>query len=155
MPIKRINNKGIGLVEVILSLGIAVIVITSLVSLAVFTLRASQQSRYLLEGSKLASEEIELVRTLKDKSTSWSDFQSKISGCIGSGQRCHINSTGTNTSNVHETIDGFMDRYFYVVPVVGSNDQIYTITAVVEWRFGAGADKRTVIVSEVSNWRNR
>lgn len=153
MSIRRLNNRGIGLIEVILSLGIAVVVITALVSLAVFTLRASQQSRYLLEGSKLASEEIELVRTLKDKSTTWSDFQSEISGCIGTAQRCHINSNGTNASNGAETIDSFMDRYFYAVQ--GATDQIYTITAIVEWRFGTGADKKTIIVSEVSNWRNK
>jgi len=151
MSIKRISNNGIGLVEVILSLGIAVIVITSLVSLAVFTLRASQQSRYLLEGSKLASEEIELVRTLKDKSTTWAIFRNAISGCSAANP-CFINSGGTNKVNGKEGID-FMDRYFYVAQ--GATDQIYTITAVVEWRFGAGSPKRTVIVSEVSNWRNR
>lgn len=151
MPIAKINNKGIGLVEVILSLGIAVIVITSLVSLAVFTLRASQQSRYLLEGSKLASEEIELVRTFKDKSSTWIEFRSAIGSCSSSAP-CHINSGGTGKNNGAEHID-FMDRYFYAVQ--GSSDQIYTITAVVEWRFGAGANKKTVIVSEVSNWRNK
>lgn len=151
MPIAKLNNKGIGLVEVILSLGIAVIVITSLVSLAVFTLRASQQSRYLLEGSKLASEEIELVRTFKDKSTTWNAFSTAISGCTIANP-CYINSGGTGKVNGKEGID-FMDRYFYATQ--GASDQIYTITAVVEWRFGAGADKRTVIVSEVSNWRNR
>ncbi|MEN9389802.1 MAG: hypothetical protein RLY61_886 [Candidatus Parcubacteria bacterium] len=147
----RINSKGIGLVEVILSLGIAVIVITSLVSLAVFTLRASQQSRYLLEGSKLASEEIELVRTFKDNSTTWSAFRTAINGCTSSSP-CYINSGGTGRTGGKEGID-FMDRYFYAAQ--GASDQIYTITAVVEWRFGAGADKKTVIVSEVSNWRNK
>jgi Tfp pilus assembly protein PilV len=151
MPIKKLTNKGIGLVEVILSLGIAVIVITSLVSLAVFTLRSSQQSRYLLEGSKLASEEIELVRTFKDKSNTWSDFRTAINGCTIASP-CYINSGGTGKVNGKEGID-FMDRYFYAVQ--GATDQIYTITAVVEWRFGAGANKKTVIVSEVSNWRNK
>ncbi len=142
------NNKGIGLIEVILSLGIAIVVITSLVSLAVFTLRASQQSKFLLESSKLAAEEIELVRAYKD-SVPWATFITSMSSCAAA---CHIDDSGTplTVASGDETIDGFMDRSFAAVQA--GSDQIYTITSTITWTFGV-TTKTTVLVSQVSNWK--
>lgn len=87
--IKKIlnNQKGIGLIEVIAALGIATIVITALVSMAIFTLRSSLESKLLLESTKQANVEIELIRALRDKSAFWDDpdgldgFWDEISTC--------------------------------------------------------------------------
>ncbi len=145
---KKLTNKGIGLIEVILSLGIAIVVITSLVSLAVFTLRASQQSKFLLESSKLAAEEIELVRAYKD-SVPWATFIASMTACSSA---CHIDDSGTplTVSSGDETIDGFMDRSFSAAQA--GSDQIYTITSTISWTFGT-TTKTTVLVSQVSNWK--
>lgn len=60
------NQEGIGLVETIVALGLGVVVLTALVSLSVFTLRTSTRGKLMLEGSKRANEQLELVRAYRD-----------------------------------------------------------------------------------------
>ncbi len=81
------SDEGLGLVEVILSLGVAIIVIVALVSLAVFTLRTASSSSRMLLGTRLANQEIETIRAVRDTyladpDLSWSDFYDLISGCV-------------------------------------------------------------------------
>ena len=81
------DKRGIGLIEVIAALAIAVIVITALVSMAIFTLRSSLESKLLLESTKQANVELELIRALRDSYPYWDDpadiegFWDDISAC--------------------------------------------------------------------------
>lgn len=71
------DQNGIGLVEVIFSLGIALVILTSLVSLAVFTLRTSVQNKLLIKASSIATQELELVRAYRD-GTDWVTFRNSV-----------------------------------------------------------------------------
>lgn len=145
----RKNNNGIGLVETILALGIAVVVITALVSLAVYTLRSSQQSKYLLEGSKLATEHVELLRLYKD-SAGWSTFTSDVGACTGA---THCSTDGTSVINTPDTItlsnSASVQRYFTVTTPATN---VIRVTSIVEWQVGPDI-KKTTIITDITNWR--
>ena len=80
-------QKGFALVEVIAALGVSALVITALISLSISTLRTSLDSELLLEGTKIANREVELVRAYRDgyesedTPRSWENFISAIQNC--------------------------------------------------------------------------
>jgi Tfp pilus assembly protein PilV len=142
------KSKGIGLVETILALGIAVVVITALVSLAVYTLRSSQQSKYLLEGSKLAAEHVELLRIYKDSGINWTDFVNAVSGCT---TPCSTDGSAvaSNPATITLSNSATVQRYFTVdTSVVG----VVRVTSVVEWPVGP-VTKKTTVITDITNWR--
>ncbi len=156
-----------GLVEVIASLGIAIVVITSLVSLALFTLRSSLQSKLLLQGTKLANEELELVRAYRD-STSWTLFDAAMLNCTASN--CYIDSSitplgGTEVFNPGLTTQ--ITRYFKASdptlncsgsPLVcaggpvNASSTIIRISVEVFWTVGS-TTKYAHVYTDLSNWR--
>lgn len=97
------NERGLGLVETIAALGIAILVITSLVSLSVFTLRASSKSKLLLQGSKAATQQLELIRAFRDGSPNWESFIQELidNSCTASSSsstytaRCYMSLNPT------------------------------------------------------------
>ena len=159
MP-KLFNNpgqKGIALVEVIVALGISLMVITSLVSLSIFTLRTSTQSKLLLEGTKTANSEMELIRAYRDTSVSWEAFVNDTKAC----------NTGCSIDRTNQTIDyasavqnaGTLEeitRVFYVTTPAGgellNDDQVARITVTISWRVGAQT-KSTSVYTDLTNWR--
>ncbi|MFA6981671.1 MAG: hypothetical protein WC243_01440 [Patescibacteria group bacterium] len=83
------DQEGIGLVEVIFSLGIAVVILTSLVALSVFTLRTSTQNKLLIKGSSLATQQLELARAYRDTRDTWFDFVTGMALC-DEGVSCYV-----------------------------------------------------------------
>ncbi len=72
--IKKINNqKGIGLVETLIAISLAVVVVTSLISLAVYALRNSRQASYTAQATQIAQNQLELLRAYRDSHT-WAQF---------------------------------------------------------------------------------
>lgn len=160
MPTVKINEKGIGLVETVLALGVAVAVITSLVSLTIYTLRSSQQSKYMLQATKLANEELERVRAKRD-SGSWTDFMRSIdttSNC--ESNPCSISPTYQVSQSVEQIrIEGLtqtISRSFIVDdPVDGSvsgDETMVRVTVTVGWPMG-GTTKYVYTSTDLSNWR--
>ncbi|HLB51965.1 hypothetical protein A3F07_03275 [candidate division WWE3 bacterium RIFCSPHIGHO2_12_FULL_38_15] len=162
--LKNINyEKGIGLVEVILALGISIVVITSLVSLSVFTLRNSLQSKLLLRGSKLANEELERVRAYRDNSPTWAQFVGGLltANCTTS---CYLTSALTPASGEEQTNPNFATRpaenlYRSItisdpvnLDVVTTTDNVIRISVTARWEIG-GVIKRTNVYTDLSNWR--
>lgn len=159
-PIKT-NQKGIGLVEVIAALGIATVVIVSLASLSIFTLRANLQSKLLLQGSKLAEQELELVRALRDSTPSWKNdvdgFLDKMALCVRLNSNatnvCHmtdltvVSGEGIAGSGLEQITTGFYLTY----PESGNTDLV-RVNVAVKWNIG-GSDKYAHIYSDLSNWR--
>ena len=162
----RERQEGIALVEVIGALGIAVVVITALVSLSISTLRTSLNSKLLQESSDIANREVELVRAYRD-SASWSDFINGVDGCVG-GNECHMKSDLTvaagrcaqdsvSDSNCSSTSIEAVTRYFTASDAstggnVSSTTTVVRITVSVLWTVGT-ENKSTYIYTDLTNWR--
>lgn len=147
---------GIGLVEVIAAVGVAVIVITSLVSLAIFTLRSSLQSTLYLEGSKIATKQLELVRALRDQSTSWGGFISSVALC--SSSPCYMNDNVTVSSGTGTSGNGLSAVSFSFsatnstggTPIV--TDNTVRVRANATWIVGTRT-VNTNVYTDLTNWR--
>ena len=157
--IKR-NEKGIALVEVIAALGIAVVVITALVSLSIFTLRSSLRSKLLLEGTKVANREIELTRALRD-STTWASFITFVQACtIANPCSMSISPLGVTSGSTTENPDTTeaITRQFTATAtdmgdLTGSEDTV-RISVSVTW--GIGSDvKAAYLYTDLTNWRGK
>jgi Tfp pilus assembly protein PilV len=158
----KLNKKGLGLVETILALGIAIIVITALVSLSLFTLRSSQQSKYLLEGSKYANEGLEIVRAFRE-STTWSDFHNKLLACDEAAAQCHIAISGGNFSVVTNAEDlgepaVSLVRFIRVTNLSNgvltnpTTDNVVKVSVTVRWQIGTQL-RYAHTYTHISNWQ--
>ena len=163
----KMNEKGIGIVEVIAALGISVIVLTALVALSLFTLRSSLHSKLLLEGTKLANREVELVRAHRDAVTEWENgtngFLDDVLPCVDVANACHMNfaaglgvdQTGADTAGSGaETIT----RYFIATRTDGSplqaGDEEVRIAVVISWVVGEDT-KYSRVYTDLTNWANK
>ena len=152
------NQKGIGLVEVIAALGVAIVVITALVSLAIFTLRSSLQSKLLLEATKQANRELELVRAYRDISGNWATFRSAIDDCYALSH-CSMTLDGA-TVQLQENVSGSgletITRYFVASNIDGSQlsgtEEEVRIAVTVYWNVG-GEIQETHVYTDLTNWR--
>ena len=160
MSIKKINQKGIGLIETLLALGVSIIIVTAMVSLAIFTVRASLQNKLLLTGTQLANQEIELVRAFRD-STSWEEFIDELDGTTGincfTGD-CYMTNTGVLVVNAGEQlINGGtveeISKKFRLTDINGDQTLI-RVAVTVGWQIGADA-KYAHNYTELSGWRSQ
>ena len=160
MPIRRLNQKGIGLIETLLALGVAIIIITSMVSLAIFTVRASLQNKLLLSGTQLANQEIELVRAFRDSNT-WEDFIDELDGTNGlncfTGD-CHMTNTGILSVNAGEQIlnGGTVEeiKKKFMLTDINGDQTLIRIAVTVSWQIGTDV-KYAHNYTELSDWRSQ
>ena len=75
---KRLNNKGQSLVEVVVSLGMIGMTVTALMSLVVGTKLLLKQSQITTKATALAQEGIEVVRHQRDIGCSFSNIKTNI-----------------------------------------------------------------------------
>lgn len=160
--LKLNNQNGIGLIEVMAAFSISVVVITSLVSLALYTVRSSLNSKLLLEGTKIASREIERVRGYRDASATWDAFIAGVSTgadctcasapCI---KKCYmatpalVPTLGLTTETVDNQV---MTRYFNVITDAYNPANIVRINVFVSWSIG-GQTKGTQVYTDLTNWQ--
>ena len=152
------SERGIALVEVIAAMGVAIMVITALVSLSISTLRTSLNSKLLLEGSEVANREIERVRAYRDNN-SWADFIEAVRGCTADTP-CSMNSdiSVTSSSTTEGTGSEVLTRSFTATKVdetalsTDPLDQIVRISVSVTWKIG-DQDKEAHIYTDLTNWR--
>lgn len=165
--LKSINEEqGIGLVEVIAALGLSIIILTALISLSLFTVRSSLQSKLMLEGTKLANRELELVRALRDNSTAWENgsngFLNQIAPCVA-GNPCHMDSaslTAVAGSRIISPGAPEETEIFFIAydPVDSSDlqltDEEVRIAVTVRWTI-AGEYKYARLYTDLTNWANK
>lgn len=156
--IKTFNQKGIGLIETILAIGISIIIVTSMVSLSLFTLRSSLQNKLLLSGTQLANQEIELVRAYRDSYT-WDLF---IDAVGPTGSNCFVSncymSSGSGTISVssgQQTIGSgteTLTKSFRLTDMSGGSYSLVRVTVTVSWTIGTDV-KYAHNYTELSDWR--
>lgn len=152
------NRRGIALVEVIAALGISVVVITSLVSLSLYSLRSSLQSKLQLQGTQLAKREMELLRAYRERSdSSWQIFINSIRGCYGNSPCCINTQTLTVQSGTCSEGTGaeVINRYFTISKISGGQaeetDDMVRATVTASWTIG-GEPKNTYLYTDFTNW---
>lgn len=161
--ILNLNNRGMGLIEVIAALGIATMVVTSLVSLSIFSLRSSLKSKLLLESSKVANRELELIRSYRDRNA-WADFLTSMQACVPTSvpgnpkfPTCNMDLNG---SVINAGIDPTNDLQDLAIDQVGRGfyaerqDDLIKITVVAYWKEG-NTIKNTTLRTDLTNWQQR
>ena len=165
-------QKGFALVEVIAAIGVSALVITALISLSMSTLRTSLNSKLLLEGTKIANRQIELVRAYRDgykdadTPRSWQEFISDLHDCEvfngGESFSCYMNENGLVEHGVGEKGNGAekISYQFIMTDTDGTqiepmeNPSIVRISVSVTWMVG-DQQKGSYIYTDLSNWRGR
>ncbi len=155
--LKLSNEHGIGLIETLLALGISIIIVTSMVSLAIFTLRASLENKLLLSGTQVSNQEIELVRAYRD-SRAWATFVADVSSpgidCFGAD--CHMDSSGalgveSGVFVINEGSNEEITKSFRLSDINGDMSLI-RVTVTVSWTVGSNT-KYAHSYTELSDWR--
>ncbi len=162
MYINKLNQKGIGLVETLLALGVAVIIITSMVSLSIFTLRASLQNKLQITGTQLASQEIELVRALRDSMGTWEQFTDEVDGTTGPdcfANDCHMANAATPTvysgkGILNEDTAEEIIKSFRITDQSSGNKTLLRVNVSITWKVGTD-EKAAHTYTELSDWRDR
>jgi Tfp pilus assembly protein PilV len=160
LEIIEVNQRGIGLVETMLALGIGLIIITSMVSLSIFTLRASLQNKLAFNGTQSVNQQVELVRAYRDSLDTWGEFVQSLDGTLGLNcftSDCHMNESGVLTvlSGQLVSFSGTpeeMRKSFRVSDQSGGAKTLLRISATASWRVGA-ATKYANNYTELSDWR--
>lgn len=154
----KVSQSGIGLVETMIAIGIAIIVITSLVSLSLFTLRSSLQSKLNLQGTKIANQQLELVRAFRD-TQGWDQFISTMQVRNCSSSNCNINtslSVSSGTGKINPGTAEEIEYYFRMTDpedgFVAWNEKLLRVSVTVHWTVGSD-DKYTYNYTDVSDWR--
>ena len=173
---KGLSKKGISLIEVIVALGITTIVITALLSMTIYSMRASQQTRLMLEATKDSNSMMETIRAFRDTGdVSWSDFitctTTSATGCsqCQGNNTCTIavknDNTGYNVSAISVPADASISAtadpyvYFSVTDPISNatpttSSTVVRITVTAKWRVGSSV-KQTQIYTDLTNWRGK
>lgn len=74
MKILKFNNKGQGIIEVVVAIAVIVVGLVSIISLVVFNLNVQNYNHDMLIASNLAREGIEVIRSVRDNNWLSSDI---------------------------------------------------------------------------------
>lgn len=154
------QNKGVGLIEILVAIAIIGLILTSLAGLGNFILKINQQNKQSVIAAFLAQEAIEAIRAIKEEN--WN-----LIANLTDSNPYHPIKAGSPLKWVltagAETING-LTRQITVSPVYrDTNDNIITsggildpetkkITAVVSWNDN-GRNYQTPIVYYLTNWQ--
>lgn len=141
--LKRTNNHGQSLIEVVVIIGVVILLVTGLVVGTTVALRTSRLGRMRSAANKYAQQAMELARNLRDQG--WIGFQ-EMSGlyCLGEdnvfptspSDSCTVNMEGVYTRSV----------------VFVWNDPRMRVTATVSWNEGSSAHQ-SQLVTYFTRWR--
>lgn len=125
--------------EVLLAMGIVVLVLVSLSSAAIVSLKNSSFSQNTVLANKYALEAIETARKERDRQ-SWSSFTANFSGNKGLNSALVWN--GCSSANI-----GIFTRCVNF----SNNNELSTVTATVSWQ-EAGQTHSSQAVTVLSKW---
>lgn len=152
------NQKGIGMVEIIVGLAVIAITFWAFFELARYNLKIQEQSRLKIEALSLATEAMESIRSVRDED--WTNIDSLVFGTQ------YYPTISTNKWTLSSTnpgpINGVHDRWITIERVFrDSNDDIAAagiedtetrkITAIVEWN-DHGTIRDVSLTSYLTSW---
>lgn len=152
------NQKGIGMVEIIVGLAVIAITFWAFFELARYNLKIQEQSRLKIEALSLATEAMESIRSIRDED--WTNIDSLVFGTQ------YYPTISTNKWTLSSTnpgpINGVHDRWITIERVFrDSNDDIAAagiedtetrkITAIVEWN-DHGTIRDVSLTSYLTSW---
>lgn len=166
---KLIDQRGLGLVETLIAVSLAIIVVTALVSLAVFALRNSRQSSYTAQATQIAQNQLELLRAYRDNSTvSWATFTNLTSGscttvlpttCGAPTGQCYYPITATTGNAPTTGAVGSSSPFTWSINISNVSNPATPITVVragvvVHWSVG-GKSQCVYNYTDFTNWRGK
>lgn len=120
------HYKGIGLVEVIVSVSILTIIMTGLISTFNYYVGAGTRSTEKIQAQLLAEETLEAIRYMRD--SGWSNL-----GTLATGTAYHLNFTGTfwEATTTAIIIDNMFEQTFVLDDVYrkDSDDDIVPLSS--------------------------
>jgi Tfp pilus assembly protein PilV len=161
-PNKKLGNKGQGLIEVIVSLGLIVVGLVAILTMATFSIKAGTQSSDRIQAALLAQEGIERVKNIRD--TNWIDDTSQnkvgwitnnfpenfLTSHSGSYQVATYNDdAGWSITSGTEQIWGMFTRTITFPDVI--EDHI-TISSRVTWTDNSGMERSVEAIGYINNW---
>ncbi len=153
MQIKLKNNEyGQSLLEITISLGLAMIIVTALTLTTINGLKNSQLSQNQLQATKLAQEGLEKVREARDKNCEFTistkkynwygpDDVEKIWSITTSAVKLKIN---TSACTLTESSTDITDGKFTRVITMSNDAKNATFTSIVTWNDFSGPHNSTV-----------
>lgn len=148
-PAQIKNSGGYALVEIMLAFGIAMIIVVSMVSLAVVTIRASTNTKTYEEAGKLVQGQVERLK-LKRDITPWSTFMPSMVTCSGTNTKCSVDSNlSVSTSSISTTGSGI--TYYFYITDASSDGTSFKYTVVANWSV-YGANKVYRVEGVLSDW---
>ena len=149
------NNQGQTLVEALLATAVAITVVVALVGVGINSMRVANYSKDQAEATKLAREQLELLRNYRD-THSWStgsdSFSTKAGLCVAS---CCVSLSDHQTIIVNPgatDVTCFSNNMYTVRYSVASSGSNYIVTVTVT--FTEGSLTRNVTLTETfTNWR--
>ena len=150
---KQSPDSGQSLVEVVVAVGLILTAVVALLALATSGLRGSGFGVTKARATKLANEELELVRAYRD-SVGWSVFDDSGGGGVASCSDfapCYMNSNPLGVASGTDTSAPPFTRYFVTEPnAVGQSS--YKIIVHVIWTDQSGSHDVT-ISSILTDWQ--
>ncbi|OGD86187.1 hypothetical protein A2Z23_03160 [Candidatus Curtissbacteria bacterium RBG_16_39_7] len=145
------NNSGQSLLEVLTALGVAAVIIVALTTLAVTSLRNAQHARSQTTATKLASEGIEQVRTVRDRQ-GWTAFYLYVFG------KCYtVDTTNWILQNAEDPpcdgmevsgYSGYVRKIFLENESTGGEGRKITVTVTWTDSFGENTSQATTILTK-------
>ncbi len=154
------QQKGVGMVEIIVCLSIIAITFWGFLELARYHLKIQEQSEAKLEAVNLAAEAMEAVRSIRDEN--WDNL-----AFLSSATKYYPIISGNNWTLIDTNpgpINGIYERWVIfekvyrdssddISPLGIEDPQTKKVTAIVEWN-DHGQIKQFNLVTYLTNWTN-
>ena len=146
-------NKGQTLVEALLATAVAITVIVALVGVGINSMRVANYSKNQAEATKLAREQLELLRNFRDTSASWSNFSTSVASCVV-GSSCCVSFTTIPRQIVSYDINNCQYNNIFDVSFIADTSVADKATVTTSASFTEGSLTRNVTLTETfTNWR--
>ena len=157
---KRLDQRGETLVEVVMALGILSLVLVSSYALATGTFRLGRGAGERTQAVNYLQEQAEALRTYRDKTAQWSDFSTKMAAYNPSLNKTFCMYKTNNVLGTEKVWDitetdckrGPITLAITASPEPGTANQQYNFVLVATWKTGS-QDNNVRLTTKLVNQR--